>query len=349
MTFSRAIPRFRLAGAAFLVAAASSAWGWSGAQHIQINKAAGRQVPDEMAAFRPFSRAMVLPGIYPDLWKEADLAETPRHFFEPDRLPAGTDIRELSPDRTQAFAQQISVRPDEIGIAPWAITDLLRQMTDAMRTNDWLWAARCGAAMGHYVGDLHMPLHCTKNYNGDETWQQGVHTRMEGEMTKAFFRPDLMEPAPAVYLENPFREIMGWTAHSAALAPAILNADLAAKRSANGRIDTESYYQKFWELTGDAIVQQIASAVTHLSSLWYTAWVDAGRPPIPAPFDELPTASVYSGVGIDPLAEGGPVGATAPRQNKTYDHIIWAVMGLVALIVILSSLYRGHQAKNRGK
>lgn len=342
--------RIRLAAAGLaLLSAGSATWGWSGAQHIQINKAAGRIVPDEMAAFRPFSRPMVLPGIYPDLWKEADLAETPRHYFEPDRLPAGTDIRELSPDQATAFAGQISPTPEEIGLAPWAITDLLRQMSDAMRTNDWLWAARCGAAMGHYVADLHMPLHCTKNYNGQETWQHGVHTRMEGDMTKAFFRPDLIDPAPAVYLENPFRDIMGWIDHSAALAPTILSADLIAKRSANGRIDTESYYLKFWELTGDVIVQQIESAATHLSSLWYTAWVDAGRPAIPAPFDELPTASVHSGVGIDPLTEGGPVGATMPRQNKTYDAIIWSVMGFFALIVIVSSLYRGRQNKKSGK
>lgn len=349
MRFFRSSPRLRIAAgvAALLASATSAAWGWSGAQHIQVNKAAGRNVPDEMAAFRPFSRPMVLPGIYPDLWKEADLAETPRHYFEPDRLPAGTDIRALNPVQAETFAQ-IGIAPDAIGIAPWAITDLLRQMTDAMRTNDWLWAARCGGAMGHYVADLHMPLHCTKNYNGQETWQHGVHTRMEGDMTKAFFRPDLMAPAPAVYLENPFREIMDWTAHSASLVPTILDADLIAKRSANGRIDTESYYQKFWELTGDVIVQQLESAVTHLSSLWYTAWVDAGRPPIPAPFDELPTASVHSGVGIDPLTEGGPVGATMPRQNQTYDFIIWSVMGAIALLVIVSSLYRGRQAKNRG-
>ena len=141
---------------------------------------------------------------------------------------------------------------------------------------------------------------------------------------------------------------MGWIDRSVSLVPVILDADLAAKRSANGRIDTESYYLKFWELTGDAIVRQIESAATHLSSLWYTAWVDAGRPPVPAPFDELPTTSVFSGVGIEPLAEGGPVGARASRQNRTFDAIIWSVMGAIALVVILSSLHRGRQQKRPG-
>mgnify|MGYP003587041503 CR=1 FL=1 len=319
---------------------AASAWGWAGAQHIQISKAAGRDVPEEMAAFRDFSRPMVLPAIYPDLWKETDLDEPPRHYFEPDRLPPDLDIRALSPIQSVAI-QQINARPDEIGIAPWVICDLQAKMTSAMRTNDWLWAARCGATMAHYVADIHMPLHCTRNFNGQETWQVGIHERIETDMTKAFFSPDLIHPAPAAYLADPFHEVMGWIVNSTNLVPDLLKADIIAKRSANGRIDTESYYRKLWELTESIIVRQIEDAVSHLASLWYTAWVDAGRPPIPEPFNELPTNSVFSEVGIDPATEGGPVGASRSRDNKTYDTIIWSVMGLIAIVVIASSLHRG--------
>ena len=342
MTFPRPVLPLRLA-ALLLVGLPAAALAWAGAQHIQINRAAGRNAPDDMAAFRAFSRPMVLPGIYPDLWKAADLDEGARHYFEPDRLAPGTDIGALPRDPAEALAA-MGLRAEIIGVAPWTITDLLAKMTDAMRTNDWLWAARCGAAMSHYVADLHMPLHCTLNFNGQETWQHGLHTRLESDMTKAFFQPDMITPAPAVYVEDPFRAVMEWTAHSAARVPDILKADIIAKRSAGGRIDTESYYRKLWELTGDTVVAQIEDAVTHLSSLWYTAWVDAGKPPIPEPFDELPTPSVHSGVGIDPLAEGGPLG-TLPRQKKAYDAIIWSVMGVVALIVILSSLHRGRQSR----
>ena len=320
-----------------------SAWAWAGAQHIQINRAAGRQVPDEMAGFRDFSRPMVIPGIYPDLWKEADAAEGPRHYFEKDRLPPDTDILTLSPVEATALPS-MAMRAEDIGIAPWTIADLVGKMTEAMRTNDWLWAARCGATLGHYVADVHMPLHCTRNFNGQETWQQGIHTRFESDMTKAFFRPDKIHPAPATYIEDPFRAVMEWTARSASLASDVLKADIIAKRSAGGRIDTEGYYLKLWDLTKDIVNQQISESVTHLSSLWYTAWVNAGKPPIPEPFEELPTFSIHSGVGIDPLTEGNPAGIT-PRQKKTYDTIIWSVMGLIALVVVASSMHRSHQAR----
>ena len=128
--------------AAVLFALPLAAGAWSGQQHIQINKAAGRNVPDEMAAFRDFARPMALPGIYPDLWKGSDFEEDSRHYFEPDRLPGGFDLFSIGSNRTTAFQAQIPVRSEEIGVAPWTIVGLLDEMTEAMRTNDWQWAAR---------------------------------------------------------------------------------------------------------------------------------------------------------------------------------------------------------------
>ncbi|MGD9781401.1 MAG: hypothetical protein AB7V14_04515 [Kiritimatiellia bacterium] len=341
-----ALRRIPACAALLLLGLPAAAWAWAGTQHVQINRLAGRNVPDDMGAFRAFSRPMVLPGIYPDLWKGSDAEEGARHYFEPDRLAEEIDLLSISSNRLTAFETQIAVRSDEIGVAPWTIVGLLDEMTEAMRTNDWLWAARCGAAMGHYAADVHMPLHCTRNYNGQETWQDGVHTRWESDMTKAFFRTEELNLAPAVYLEDPFRSVMEWVAESYALAPEILKADVIAKRSAGGQIDTEGYYLKLWELTGEIVVARIGDAVADLSSLWYTAWVDAGKPAIPEPFDELPPYSVFSGVGIDaPEVEGPHVS----RQKRTYDLVIWGVMIAFGAIVIGSSIHRGIQDRRARK
>ena len=338
--------RWRILIAAALLAAGvpAAAWAWAGVQHIQINKLAGRNVPDEMQDFRNFSRPMALPGIFPDLWKEADPDESPRHYFEPDRLPAGFDLKQLSPDLPTALGQ-MNIAPEIIGIAPWAIMDLMAKTTEAMRETNWVWAAQCAATIGHYVGDLHMPLHTTRNYNGQETWQHGVHSRVESEMTKYFFDVNSIQPEPAVYLEDPFSAIIEWTAHSAELARTILRADDMAKRTANGRIDTETYYHTLWDLTGDIINSQISHAITALSSLWYTAWVNAGRPPIPPAFDELPTLSVHSGVGIDPRTPGDRIDAHGSQPISRYNIIIWSVMGFICLVVIGSSIHRGIRAR----
>ncbi len=326
----------------------AAAWAWAGVQHIQINKLAGRNVPDEMADFRNFSRPMALPGIFPDLWKEADPHESPRHYFEPDRLPAGFDLTQLSPDLPTAL-NQLGLASEVIGIAPWAITDLMAKTTAAMRETNWVWAAQCAATIGHYVGDLHMPLHATRNFNGQETGQHGIHSRLESEMTKYFFDVASITPEPAVYLEDPFAAILEWAAHSGGLARSVLQADLRAKQAANGRLDTETYYHTLWDLTGDTINDQIARAITALSSVWYTTWVNAGKPPIPPAFDELPTFSVHSGVGIDPRTPGDRIDAHGGQPISRYNIIIWSVMAFIGLLVIGSSIHRGMQARRAAK
>ena len=187
-------PRFRVGALLALLAIPGIASAWSGVQHIQITRYAARNLPPEMAGFREFAHPMALPSIYPDLWRLADLDEAPRHYFEPDRLPEDFDYTALSSDPAIAFSEQIPIRRDIIGDAPWAIYDLMNQMSEAMRTNDWMWAARCGATLSHYAGDLHVPLHTTRNYNGQESWQHGIHTRWEADMVKAFLRTDDIEP-----------------------------------------------------------------------------------------------------------------------------------------------------------
>ena len=228
-------PRFRVGALLALLAIPGIASAWSGVQHIQITRYAARNLPPEMAGFREFAHPMALPSIYPDLWRLADLDEAPRHYFEPDRLPEDFDYTALSSDPAIAFSEQIPIRRDIIGDAPWAIYDLMNQMSEAMRTNDWMWAARCGATLSHYAGDLHVPLHTTRNYNGQESWQHGIHTRWEADMVKAFLRTDDIEPRPAEYLENPFQAIFEWTAESAVCAREVLKADLIAKRAADYR------------------------------------------------------------------------------------------------------------------
>ena len=339
-------PRFRVGALLALLAIPGIASAWSGVQHIQITRYAARNLPPEMAGFREFAHPMALPSIYPDLWRLADLDEAPRHYFEPDRLPEDFDCTALSSDPAIAFSEQIPIRRDIIGDAPWAIYDLMNQMSEAMRTNDWMWAARCGATLSHYAGDLHVPLHTTRNYNGQESWQHGIHTRWEADMVKAFLRTDDIEPRPAEYLENPFQAIFEWTAESAVCAREVLKADLIAKRAAGGQVETESYYLKLWELTGDMAIERISAAAHHVASLWYTAWVNAGKPAIPEPFDELPTLSVHSGVGIDYPEQVGP---HAFAKERTFDWVIWITFIIFGLVVIISSIQRSIQSrKNRG-
>ncbi|MBP1590300.1 MAG: hypothetical protein ILO10_08920 [Kiritimatiellae bacterium] len=314
---------------ALLLALPGRASAWSGQQHLQITRAAGKNVPDEMADFRAFSWPMAYPSVYPDLWKNDDGAEGVRHYFEPDRLRRGFDLMSLPRDLDEAMAT-LSLRPDEIGTAPWAIAALTRQMSEAMRTNDWMWAARTGATLAHYVGDLHMPLHATRNFNGQESGQNGVHSRIESDLIRSFFHSEMIRCEPAVYLEDPFLAALGWARDSQQLSLKWLRSDFEATRAAGRHTDTEDYYLTLWNLLEDSIVRRISVTATDISSLFYTAWVDAGRPPIPEPFEELPPYSIFSGVDIQ-TPETTP--GQPPQTQRTYDYMILGFfLGILALV-----------------
>ena len=166
--------------------ACGTALGWAGMQHFQITREAGRRVPEEMAGWEAWAKTMAFPSVCPDLWKGADYDEGPRHYFEADRL-RGVRATELDANWDEAAGKQFRFSREDIGEAPWKICELLGMMSEAMKTNDWEWAARCGATMAHYAEDLHMPLHCVRNFNGQETNQRGAHTRIETGAIKTFF------------------------------------------------------------------------------------------------------------------------------------------------------------------
>lgn len=331
--------------AAALLLAPPAARAWSGKHHYTINRAAISAAPQEMASagWKWFAQPMAFPGIYPDLWKGADPEEGPRHYFEPDRLPRHFDLQTLMRDEA-AELKRFRLSAADLGEAPWVIADLADRMTDGMRKGDWLDAARAGATLGHYVGDIHVALHCTKNFNGQETRQHGVHTRIESDMAKAFIRPEDLVPPPAEYLPDVFHATLSWIADSYALVPVWLEADIRATAAAGDRTDTEDYYTELWALLGDSVKDRQAQAIGHLASIWYTAWVDAGRPAIPRrDFDELPTASIFSGVEIPTDGEeAAKQTRKKPRDPSAekYDLIIRAVIAAIALLVMGQTLVR---------
>lgn len=312
----------------------TAALGWAGPQHTQITAAASKNLPPEMAGFEAFSRPMALPSTYPDIWRETDFAEGPRHYFKPDYLPASFDFSRLPTDRMEAFRSPLAgIRPTWIGIAPWSILNLMQSFTSAMKTNDWVWASRCAAALSHYVADVHMPFHCTRNHDGQETGQNGIHMRIESNLTELYFQPDSISPSPPVYLKDPFQSVLKWATDSLLCVPPLLEADrIAAQES--GNTQSPAYYQKTWKLAGPILIERISASATDLSSIWYTAWIDAGKPAIPRPLSEIPPYSVFSGVGITPPEPQypRPAARTAPRS----DALFWGALALFVAVAIVA-------------
>jgi hypothetical protein len=52
---------------------------------------------------------------------------------------------------------------------------MLNRLTRAFKEHDRERILRYSADLGHYIGDAHVPLHCTRNYNGQLSGQHGIH------------------------------------------------------------------------------------------------------------------------------------------------------------------------------
>lgn len=316
--------------------ACGTAWGWAGMQHFQITREAGRRVPEEMAGWESWAKTMAFPSVCPDLWKGADYDEGPRHYFEADRL-RGLRATEVDADWDEASGKQFRFSREDIGDGPWQICELLGMMSDAMRTNDWEWAARCGATLAHYAEDLHMPLHCIRNFNGQETNQRGAHTRIESGAIKTFFDAGMFKgEGKGEVLEDPFHAVMGWVEASTARGPRWLRWELEATAAAEGDTESEEYYEEVWGRVREEAVARMDAAATDVASLWATAWANAGKPAIPRAPREISQRSVWSGVGID----GEEQVAKRAGRNRKYDYLIWGFLGGVFFWTLVTAVAR---------
>jgi hypothetical protein len=59
----------------------------------------------------------------------------------------------------------------------------------------------------------------------------------------------------------------------------VLLADRRAMKGLNSY--TDEYYDRLYNLTAASLIRQISDAATDVGSYWMTAWINAGKPPLP--------------------------------------------------------------------
>jgi len=132
------------------------------------------------------------------------------------------------------------------------------------------------ARIGHYVADLHQPLHTTENYDGQLSGNRGIHSRFEHKMLKDRIDKLNLVYSSATYINDPLAQIFEVIRQGYPSVEKIMKADGLAQKSAN--IDSYWYFQRLFEQTKEICENRISGAIFMTASLWYTAWIDAGSP-----------------------------------------------------------------------
>jgi len=256
-----------------------SGWGYTG--HSKISNQLPEAMGNTIDGFDKWVPYIVDHSSDPDYRKSWDNAESPRHFIDVDTYPEFLASGKLNHNYDSLVAKYGADRVVEEGILPWATQTTFDSLQFYFEKNDWDNARRMASDLSHYVGDGHMPLHVTFNYNGQETGNKGIHSRYESRMISRYADSISGEVKPVEYITAVDSFVFGYLYQSNRLCDSILKADNIAQKAA-GNSDSDIYLASMWQNTSEMTQMLFSESTYALGSLIYTAWVRAGSPSLEA-------------------------------------------------------------------
>jgi len=181
------------------------------------------------------------------------------------------------------------------GINPWYIDSLMNQLTLAFHNYNIEMALSISADMGHYIGDAHVPLHVTINYDGQFTNQKGIHSFWESRVPELVGENYNLHVSPARYISDPLAEAWNILRESYSEKDSVLNLErglndtfpkdknyttIVKKDTVKIKIYSDLYTRRYNSLLNGMVERKMRKAINALGSFWFTAWVNAGRPAI---------------------------------------------------------------------
>ncbi|MEO1626872.1 MAG: zinc dependent phospholipase C family protein, partial [Bacteroidota bacterium] len=213
------------------------------------------------------------------------------------------------------------------GILPYHLVQMQKRLTKAFEQRDAKRVLQLSADFGHYIGDAHVPLHTTENYNGQLTNQLGIHAFWESRIPELFAdqRFDYFV-GKAQYIRNPEEFYWDIVLSSHALVDSVLGIEQDLRL--RFPIDQQMCYDNRLERTiltqckefADAydrrmkgmVENRMRGAILAIGSAWMTAWYDAGQPDL----RELDASGWLESVRKKRDREGQERGKIKGRQHE---------------------------------
>ena len=275
-------------------------WGFWG--HRQINRMAVFCLPESelFGFYKQHIDWLAEHAVDADKRRFATREEAARHYIDIDRYGAWP-FPDLPRDLDSAVAVWSIDTLEAYGMGPWNVERVMALLRWAFRERKMEAVLRYSADLGHYLADLHVPLHCTLNYNGRRTGQEGIHAFWESRLPELFGEGYDYFAGRARYLPDPSAEVWSVVLGSSAAVDSVLEIE----RALRGELGSDRLYA--WEPRGESVLRQpslewseayhealsgmverrMRLAIRNVASFWLTAWMDAGRPALIDP-DVLP-------------------------------------------------------------
>ena len=179
------------------------------------------------------------------------------------------------------------------GVLPYHLERMQRRLTSAFIERDLEKILKLSADIGHYIGDAHVPLHTTSNYNGQLTGQTGIHAFWESRIPELLAEEEFdLLAGRADYIDNPREYFWSIVLASHDLVDEVLTIEFQLRNSypkskqfcfvergtSATRSECPRYVRRYNQLLEGMVEHRMKDAIQAIGSSWFTAWVDAGQP-----------------------------------------------------------------------
>jgi hypothetical protein len=268
----------------------SDACAWGFWAHQRINYMACFTLPPELfSLYKKNIRFVFEHAVDPDQRRYSDPEEAPRHFMDLDRYGGVDSVPHRWEDAVCKFSEDTL---KEHGIVPWAIQRTYYRLVRAFAEHNTEHILYFSSVLGHYVADAHVPLHCTRNYNGQLTGQKGIHGLWESRLPE-LFGPDYdWLPEPCCNYIRPLETAWTVLRESSAAVDSVLGFERRLDEQTRSdrkyafeergtqvlRVYSRSYSGEYHTALEGQVERRMRMSVVRVGSFWYSAWVDAGQP-----------------------------------------------------------------------
>ncbi len=265
--------------------------GWGGDGHYIINYNSVYSLPSNADFLISWQNTLAEHGSDADYRKGDDPTEAPKHYIDIDNYPEFVNFGYISHDIDSLIEKYGEDFVIDQGTLPWAIINTYNNLKTALINYQWNQAELLAADLGHYIGDASMPLHITKNYNGQLTGQYGIHSRYESKMIGQYVDSLTFSNDSAFVINDLSDYVFNFIYNNYPYVDTLLAADKTAKTGLSSYNTT--YYKRLWNLTKEFTILMLKRSSDGLASLMYSAWIEAGSP-TPTSMDENLTNNDFS-------------------------------------------------------
>ncbi|MEJ0102560.1 MAG: zinc dependent phospholipase C family protein [Bacteroidota bacterium] len=279
-----------------------------------------------MVLYKPYSDFITEHAVDPDKRRYTIPQEGPRHFIDIDHYGnyPYTELPRKWNDAVTKFSED-SLRA--YGIGPWWVQIMLQRLTNAFKEKNQAKILKLSAETGHYIADLHVPLHASSNHNGQLTDQKGIHGFWESRI------PELLADkewdffiGKAEYIKNPADFTWKRVLESGAAADTVLKYEKELSKTfspdqkfsfeeRNGiiiRQYSSAYTKSYNEKLKGMVEKRMRESIYAVASFWYTAWVNAGQPDL--------TKLINKNFSAEDLKEFEELNMTWSKKANGNDH-----------------------------